>query len=77
MMYAYFRRGDLEFEVDDWVYLIILPMKGVIWFVKKVKLSPEYLGPHKIFKHIGKVAYGLDFPHEFAPTQLVFPVSLL
>ncbi|WMV50783.1 hypothetical protein MTR67_044168 [Solanum verrucosum] len=35
-----FRRKDLEFDVDDWVYLKISPMKGVMRFGKKGKLSP-------------------------------------
>ncbi|WMV25976.1 hypothetical protein MTR67_019361 [Solanum verrucosum] len=37
------RRRDLEFEVNDWVYLKILPMKGVMRFGKKGKLSPQVL----------------------------------
>ncbi|WMV09535.1 hypothetical protein MTR67_002920 [Solanum verrucosum] len=38
------RRRELEFDVDDWVYLKIYPMKGVMRFVKKGKLSPHYVG---------------------------------
>ncbi|WMV49917.1 hypothetical protein MTR67_043302, partial [Solanum verrucosum] len=34
------RRRELEFEVDDWVYLNVSPMKGVMRFGKKGKLSP-------------------------------------
>ena len=32
----------LEFEVDDWVYLKVSPMKGVMKFCKSGKLSPSY-----------------------------------
>ncbi|XP_070041251.1 uncharacterized protein [Nicotiana tomentosiformis] len=35
------RRGDLEFKEDDWVFLKISPMKGVMRFGKKRKLSPR------------------------------------
>ena len=42
------RRKDIEFEVNDWVYLKISPMKGVMRFGKKGKLSPRYIGPYKI-----------------------------
>src|SRR5688572_23014782 len=42
------RRKDIEFEVSDWVYLKISPMKGVMRFGKKGKLSPRYIGPYKI-----------------------------
>ena len=38
-------RKDLEFEEGDKVHLKILPMKGVMRFGKKGKLSPRYVGP--------------------------------
>ena len=41
MSYADHRRRDLEFEEVDKVHLKILPMKGVIRFVKKGKMSPR------------------------------------
>lgn len=34
------RRRDLEFEVNDLLYLKVSPMKGMIRFEKKGKLSP-------------------------------------
>ena len=48
--YTDVRRSPLEFEVDDWVYLNVSPMKGVMRFGKKGKLSPQYIGPYKISK---------------------------
>ena len=30
--YADIRRRELEFQVDDWVFLKVLPMKGVMRF---------------------------------------------
>ncbi|WMV18827.1 hypothetical protein MTR67_012212 [Solanum verrucosum] len=75
--YADMRRRDLEFEVNDWVYLKISPMKGVMRFGKKGKLSPRYVGPNQILKHIGKVAYELDLPNGLAPVHPVFHVSML
>ena len=33
--YADVRRRELEFQVDDWVFLKISPMKGVMRFQKK------------------------------------------
>ncbi|WMV13747.1 hypothetical protein MTR67_007132 [Solanum verrucosum] len=41
--YADVKRRDLEFEVNDWVYSKILPMKGVMRFGKKGKHSPRYV----------------------------------
>ena len=43
--YADNRRGDLEFQEGDKMYLKISPMKGVVRFGKKGKLSPRYVGP--------------------------------
>ena len=40
------RRRDLEFEEGDNVYLNISPMKGVVRFWKKRKLSYLYVGPY-------------------------------
>jgi len=38
--YTDVRRRALEFEVDNWVYLKVSPMKGVMRFGKKGKLGP-------------------------------------
>ena len=58
--YTKVRRNPLEFEEDDWVYLKVSPMKGVIWFGKKVQLSPRHIGTYRIAKRIGSVAYELE-----------------
>ena len=46
--YADNRKRDLEFEVGDKVYLKISPMKGIMRFGKKVKLSPRNIGTYEI-----------------------------
>ncbi|KAF3648227.1 CCHC-type integrase [Capsicum annuum] len=75
--YADVRRKDLEFEVDDYVYLKISPMKGVKRFGKKGKLSPRYVGLFRILSRFGKVAYKLKLPSDLASVYQVFHVSLL
>ena len=75
--YANIRRRKLEFLVDDWIFLKVSPMKGVIRFGKKRKLSPRYVGPYKIMKRICKVAYELELPAELATVHPVFHISLL
>ncbi|WMV46264.1 hypothetical protein MTR67_039649 [Solanum verrucosum] len=75
--YANVRRRDLEFDVPDWVYLKISPMKGVMRFSKKGKLSPRYVDPYQILRHVGKVAYKQDLSNEFALVHPVFHVSML
>ncbi|KAH0716653.1 hypothetical protein KY290_012914 [Solanum tuberosum] len=75
--YANNRKRDLEFEVGDWVYLKISPMKGVMRFGKKGKLSPQYVGPYEILNRVGKVAYELKLPIELARVHPVFYISML
>ncbi|WMV09239.1 hypothetical protein MTR67_002624 [Solanum verrucosum] len=70
-------KRDLEFEVDDWVYLKVSPMKDVMRFVKKGKLSPQYIGPYRILKRTYNVAYELKLSSELAAVQLVFHISML
>ncbi|WMV33166.1 hypothetical protein MTR67_026551 [Solanum verrucosum] len=52
-------------------------MKGVMRFGMKWKLSPKYVGPYKILKRIGKVAYELELPADLAALYLVFHIPLL
>ncbi|WMV46648.1 hypothetical protein MTR67_040033 [Solanum verrucosum] len=75
--YANIRRRDFEFDVHDWVYLKMSPMKGVMRFGKKGKLSPRYVSPYHILRHISKVADELELPNELASVHLVFHVSML
>nr|AAV31171.1 Putative polyprotein, identical [Solanum tuberosum] len=69
--YTDVRRRALEFEVDNWVYLKVSPMKGVMRVGKKGKLSPRYIGPYRIAKRIGNIAYELELPQELAA---VYPI---
>jgi hypothetical protein len=41
------RRRDLLFEVGDFVYLKVSPMRGTRRFKVKGKLAPRYVGPFK------------------------------
>ena len=71
------RRKDLEFEVEDRVFLKLSPWKGVVHFGKRVKLSPRYIGPSEIVERIGPVAYRLDLPEELSRVHNVFHISIL
>ncbi|PKA59831.1 hypothetical protein AXF42_Ash011956 [Apostasia shenzhenica] len=59
--YADNHRSFLEFLVGE-VFLKISPMKGVMRFGKKGKLSPRYIGPFEILERVGNVAYRLALP---------------
>ncbi|WMV37414.1 hypothetical protein MTR67_030799 [Solanum verrucosum] len=68
---------ELESIVNDWVYLKVSPMKGVMRFGKKGKLSPRYIDPYIISKRVGNVAYELELPQELAAVHPVFHISML
>ncbi|GJU07776.1 putative reverse transcriptase domain-containing protein [Tanacetum coccineum] len=57
--------------------LYVSPRKGAIRFGKRGKLNPRYIGPFKILKQIGPVAYKLDFPEELRNVHNTFHVSNL
>ena len=75
--YADKRRKDLEFEVEDRVFLRLSPWKGVVRFGKRGKLSPHYIEPFEIIEGIGPLAYRLDLPEELSRVHNVFHISML
>ncbi|TYK02180.1 ty3-gypsy retrotransposon protein [Cucumis melo var. makuwa] len=75
--YADVRRKDLEFDVGDKVFLKVAPMKGVLRFERRGKLSPRFVGPFEILERIGPVAYRLALPPSLSAVQDVFYVSML
>ncbi|KAK6142480.1 hypothetical protein DH2020_022828 [Rehmannia glutinosa] len=60
--YADKRRKPLEFSIGDMIFLKVAPMKGVMRFGKKWKLSPRYIGPFEILERIGSLAYRIALP---------------
>ncbi|XP_070054164.1 uncharacterized protein [Nicotiana tomentosiformis] len=56
---------------------LCLPMKGVMRFEKKRKLSPRYIGPFEILERFGDVAYKLALPPSLSVVYPVFHVSVL
>nr|CAN71472.1 hypothetical protein VITISV_040055 [Vitis vinifera] len=56
------RRRDLEFEVGDHVFLKVSPMKSMMRFGRKGKLSPHFVGPFEILERVGTVAYKVALP---------------
>ncbi|GJS35371.1 putative reverse transcriptase domain-containing protein [Tanacetum coccineum] len=75
--YANIRRKPLEFQVGDRVMLKVSPCKGVIRFGKRGKLNPRYIGPFKILKRVGPVAYKLELPKELSNVHSTFHISNL
>ena len=48
------RRKPIEFEVGDFIYLKVSPMKSAQRFGVKQKLAPRYVGPFQIIGQSGK-----------------------
>jgi hypothetical protein len=71
------RRRPLEFEIGDYVYLKVTPMKKVQRFGVKRKLAPRFVGPYKILEKKGLVAYKLQLPEAMSSIFPVFHVSQL
>ncbi|XP_065854728.1 uncharacterized protein [Euphorbia lathyris] len=71
------RRKNVEFQIGDHVFLKVSPMKGIMRFGKKGKLSPRYVGPFEILERIGAVAYRLALPPDFSKVHPVFHISML
>ncbi|GJV42735.1 putative reverse transcriptase domain-containing protein [Tanacetum coccineum] len=75
--YANIRRKPLEFQVGDRVMLKVSPWKGVVRFGKQGKLNPRYVGPFKVIKRVGTVAYKLELPQQLSRVHNTFHMSNL
>jgi hypothetical protein len=71
------RRRDLSFEIGDFVYLKVSPMRGTRRLRVKGKLAPRYVGPFKIIDRKGEVAYQLELSPQLSEVHDVFHVSQL
>ncbi|XP_073030694.1 uncharacterized protein [Primulina eburnea] len=71
------QRRDLEFAVGDHVFVKVAPMKGVMRFGKKGKLSPRFIGPSEILVRVGTLAYRVALPMNLAGVHNVFHVLML
>jgi hypothetical protein len=71
------RRRYLSFEVGDFIYLKVSPMRGTRRFKVKGKLAPRYVGPFRIVDRRGEVAYQLELPPQLSDVDAVFHMSQL
>ncbi|XP_070025712.1 uncharacterized protein [Nicotiana sylvestris] len=63
--------------VGEKVLLKVSPMKGVMRFGKKGKVSHWFIGPFEVLWRIGEVAYELTFPPSLSSVHPIFHVSML
>jgi hypothetical protein len=71
------RRRELSFEVGDFVYLKVSPMRGLCRFKVRGKLAPRFIAPFKILEKRGEVAYQLELPPQLSDVHDVFHVYQL
>ena len=67
----------MQFIEGEQVLLKVSPMKGVMRFGKRGKLSSRYIGPFEVLKRVGEVAYELALPPALSGVHPVFHVSML
>jgi hypothetical protein len=75
--YTDHRRRELSFEVGDFVYLKVSPMRGLHHFTVRGKLTLRFIGPFKILEKRGEVAYQLELSSQLSNVHDVFHVSQL
>ena len=63
--------------MGDHIFLKVMPKKGVVRFGKQGKLVLRYIGPFKVLKRVGTVAYQLALPQSLSGVYEVFHVSML
>ncbi|KAG8503496.1 hypothetical protein CXB51_001481 [Gossypium anomalum] len=73
--YADLKHKEIEYSVGDMVFLKVSPWKKILRFGKKGKLS--HIGPYRVLKRVGPVAYQLELPPELDRIHDVFHVSML
>jgi hypothetical protein len=66
---------DLSFEVGDFVYLKVSPMRGTRRFNVKGNLAPRYVGPFQILDRKGEEAYQLGLSPQLLDVHDMFHVS--
>ncbi|XP_058008203.1 uncharacterized protein LOC131182872 [Hevea brasiliensis] len=75
--YADPRRKDVEFVVDDYVFLKVSPMKGVMRFGKEGKLPPRHIGPLEVIDRVGIVTDQLELSPSLSHVHPVFHIFML
>ncbi|KAG8483110.1 hypothetical protein CXB51_022028 [Gossypium anomalum] len=68
---------EIEYSLGDMFFLKVSPWKKILRFGKKGKLSLRFIGPYRVLKRVGPLAYQLELPWELDRIHDVFHVSML
>ena len=71
------KHRQMDFEVGEYVYLKVTPLKGRKRFQVKGKLAPRFIGPFMILARCGNVAYQLELPENLCEVHNMFHISQL
>ncbi|XP_070005712.1 uncharacterized protein [Nicotiana sylvestris] len=63
--------------VGEKVLLKISPIKGIMRFEKKEKLSPRFIGPFEVLKRVGEFVYELVSPPRLSGVHPSFHMSMI
>ena len=69
------RHRVVAFQVGEWAYLKVSPLRGTHCFIIKGKLAPRFVGPFCILETRGTLAFRLKLPENLAMVHEVFHVS--
>jgi hypothetical protein len=77
MKYAYLKRTEREFNIEDMVYLRLQPFtQNALGLHKHLKLPTKYYCPFRVLERIGLAAYKIQLPAN-VDIQPVFHVNQL
>ena len=71
------KRKDIQYEINEKVFLKVSPWKKVMRFGKNGKLSPRFIGPYEVNEKVGLVEYRLALPPKLEKIHNVFNITML
>ncbi|XP_070045129.1 uncharacterized protein [Nicotiana tomentosiformis] len=69
--YSDVRRRDLEFKEDDWVFLKVYPMKGIMQFGKRGKIEYQVGGYPTLIVPVETIEVNEDLTYEVIPIDIL------
>ena len=75
--YVDMKRKDIQYKIEEKVFLKVLPWTKVMRFGKTGKLSHRFISPYEVIEKVGPVANHLELPPELEMIHNVFHVSML